>query len=122
MRNLNELNGYRVRTEEARRFFAGYGDHEAGLFIVAYPRTGVALKVIASTERGWDHVSVSLPNRCPNWLEMEHIKRMFFREEETAMQIHVPPAEHISLHPFCLHLWRPLNCDIPRPPNDLVGG
>lgn len=102
-------------------FYGSYGDHETGVFHIPHPRTGVTLKVIASAGLGWDHVSVSLPNRCPNWPEMEHVKRSFFLPHETAMQLHVPPSDHISFHPFCLHLWRPQNLDIPRPPSDLVG-
>jgi hypothetical protein len=29
------------------------------------------LRVIASDGEGWDHVSVSLPDRCPTWEEMK---------------------------------------------------
>jgi hypothetical protein len=67
-----------------------------------------------------NHVSVSLPNRCPNWTEMEHVKRQFFRDDEVAMQLHVPPSDHINLYPNCLHLWRPHNVAIPRPPSFMV--
>jgi len=68
------------------------------------------MRVMASAGMGWDHVSISRQNRCPNWPEMEHIKRLFFRDDETAMQLHVPPSDHISIHPYCLHLWRPHWC------------
>jgi hypothetical protein len=51
---------------------------------------------------------VSRRNRCPNWTEMEHVKRMFFGDNETAM------------HPWCLHLWRPQQAEIPRPPGIMV--
>jgi len=69
----------------------------------------------------WDHVSVSLSNRCPTWDEMDFIKRLFFKPEETAFQLHVPDDRHISNHPYCLHLWRPVHLEIPRPPDILVG-
>jgi hypothetical protein len=121
MRNLYELDEYRDRSRRVIEFYGNAGDNETGVFDIPYPRTGVRLKVVASAGLGWDHVSVSLPNRCPNWPEMEHIKRMFFRSDETAMQLHVPPTDHISFHPYCLHLWRPQHLDIPRPPNELVG-
>jgi hypothetical protein len=65
------------------------------------------LRIIASWTGGWDHVSVSLPNRCPTWEEMEKVKRAFFKETEYAMQLHVPPSEHRNYHPYCLHIWRP---------------
>jgi hypothetical protein len=79
------------------------------------------LRVIATAGEGWDHVSVSRANRCPNWPEMEQIKRLFFATVETAMQLHVPPSDHISVHPYCLHLWRPHDVEIPRPPSWMVG-
>jgi hypothetical protein len=69
----------------------------------------------------WDHVSVSLPDRCPTWDEMEFIKRLFFKRDETAFQLHVPTRRHISNHDFCLHIWRHVSREIPTPPDDLVG-
>ena len=79
------------------------------------------LRIIASWTEGWDHVSVSLPDRCPTWEEMERVKRYFFHSSEVAMQLHVGEANHISLHNFCLHIWRPQNATIPLPPPILVG-
>lgn len=37
--------------------------------------------VIASDQMGWEHVSVSLPVRCPTWEEMCFIKSLFWDEE-----------------------------------------
>lgn len=65
------------------------------------------LRVIVSAGQGWDHVSVSLPNRCPTWEEMDFVKNLFFKEDEVAMQLHVNGKTKINLHPYCLHLWRP---------------
>ena len=79
------------------------------------------MRVLATVGDGWDHVSVSRKTRCPNWPEMESVKRLFFFDRETVMQLHVPVAEHISYHDFCLHLWRPLESEIPRPPGWMVG-
>lgn len=79
------------------------------------------LRVIATRTGGWDHVSVSREDRCPDWHELEYIKRMFFWQHETAMQLHVPPADHINNSEFCLHLWRSQTLPIPRPPNEMVG-
>jgi hypothetical protein len=52
---------------------------------------------------------------------MEWVKRCFFYPHETCIQLHVPEAEHINKHPYCLHIWRPQVGVIPRPPNFLVG-
>ena len=94
---------------------------DGGAFEVPHLRTAVVLRVIASVGAGWDHVSVSLPRRCPNWEEMSFVKGMFFQDDETAMQLHVPLSQHINHHPYCLHLWRPHQFEIPRPPFWMVG-
>lgn len=75
----------------------------------------------AYEEFRWDHVSASCKNRCPSWAEMCAIKEMFFHDHETVMQLHVPRKDWISNHPYCLHLWRPADVEIPRPPSDMVG-
>lgn len=120
MRNLRLLDLYRDTSPAIRAAYGWAGDETCGAFFI--PFEGRSLRVIASTGAGWDHVSVSLPGRCPNWREMEHVKRTFFRDDETAMQLHVPPTDHINCHPFCLHLWRPNDGrEIPRPPALMVG-
>lgn len=120
MRNLNLLACYRRADAAVIAHFGWAGDETTGAFEVPSPVDRAPLMVIASSGEGWDHVSVSRVNRCPNWQEMEHIKRLFFRDEETAMQLHLPPKDHISVHPYCLHLWRPHAIDIPRPPEWMV--
>lgn len=70
----------------------------------------------------WEHVSVSVSgaNRCPTWGEMDAVKRLFWADDETVMQLHVPRAEHRNLHEYTLHLWRPKDAEIPRPPSWMV--
>lgn len=90
-----------------------------GAFIIT--DDGLELKILASAGGGWDHVSVSCRDRCPTWTEMEYAKRLFFKDDETAMQLHVPPAKHINRHPFCLHIWRPRGLrKIPMPPANMA--
>ena len=120
MRNLRALDQYRYTGEDVIRHYGSIGDSENGVFVLRSSVDGAAMLVVASSGSGWDHVSVSRTNRCPNWPEMEQIKRLFFEDTETAMQLHVPPAEHRNCHPFCLHLWRPLDQEIPRPPSIFV--
>jgi hypothetical protein len=114
MRNLHSLNEHRVM------LYNDLGDQGNGAFLITHPATGVKLKCIAGSEFGWDHISVSLPNRCPNWAEMEFIKRKFFEDDEIAMQLHVGVKDHISMHPYVLHLWRPQHQLIPLPPKEFV--
>ena len=76
--------------------------------------------VQASIGGGWDHVSISIGHRCPNWFEMQFIKNMFFEDSDIVMQLHVPESDHINLHHYCLHLWKPQNDKIPLPPIYMV--
>src|SRR6476661_6327136 len=106
MRNLYLLDAYRLKSAAVLRIFGHFGNDEAGAFMV--PFEGKIFKVIAVSGEGWDHVSVSLPDRTPTWQEMEHIKRLFFKDDEWAYQLHAPPSKHINIHPHVLHIWRPL--------------
>ena len=123
MRNLRdaEIDRYRITHPARLQWFGGWGgDETCGAFEVRSERSGHMLRVLASSDGAWDHVSVSRRNRPPNWTEMDHVKRLFFKADETVMQLHVPRADHINAHPNCLHLWRPQGQAIPRPPNWMV--
>lgn len=97
-----------------------------GAFFIEGP-CAKQLKIIASSPEGdeaafnWEHVSVSTRGRVPLWAEMEFIKRLFFEDHETCFQLHVPVTQHINVHEFCLHIWRPTDRDIPLPPSIMVG-
>ena len=119
MRNLNALNAHRLKGA-AISHYGWAGDETCGAFAFPSPTDGQPLRVIASSGEGWDHVSVSREKRCPNWPEMEFIKRRFFQDGEMSMQLHVPITKHISVHPNCLHLWRPQKEQIPLPPEWMV--
>jgi hypothetical protein len=79
------------------------------------------LRVVCSDKLGWEHVSVSRQDRCPLWEEMCAVKDLFWDHEDMVMQLHPPKSSWISNHPFCLHLWRPVDIEIPRPPDIFVG-
>lgn len=69
---------------------------------------------------GWEHVSVSLPHRCPTWAEMCKVKAMFWSPEDAVMQLHPPRSSYVDVHPHCLHLWRPTEQAILLPPRVMV--
>ena len=115
MKNLHTLDRYR-RVDLERRVAGTGGGALAGIFEVPSVIDRQPLRIVASATDGWDHVSVSRRTRCPNWTEMEQIKRLFFEDHEMAMQLHVPVAEHLNCHPYCLHIWRPHDQAIPKPP------
>jgi hypothetical protein len=91
-----------------------------GAFLIPIPAGGM-LQVIASDQRGWEHVSVSLPTRCPTWTEMCAIKDMLWDEDDCVVQYHPSKADYVNKHPFCLHLWRPTDETLPKPPTWMVG-
>jgi hypothetical protein len=90
-----------------------------GIYLVVYKLS--RLRVIASDGGDWEHVSVSLPTRCPTWDEMCFIKNLFWDEEDTVIQYHPSKKNYVNNHPYCLHLWRPTNLIIPTPPTIFVG-
>src|ERR1700746_3549334 len=121
MRFKPELESYRIR----EGYFASRTGEDFGTFLVPGPK-GATLRIIASSGDpssavDWEHVSVSLPNRCPNWPEMCFVKDLFWGDEETVMQLHPPKSKWINNHEFCLHLWRPITETIPLPPDITVG-
>jgi hypothetical protein len=123
LRDLTQLNHYRVQLPPSIAALwrvPDMGNAICGAFVVRSRIEPKALRILASNGDGWDHVSVSLVSRCPRWAEMEQVKRMFFLPDEVAMQLHVPASDHISVHPYCLHLWRPHEGAIPLPPPAMV--
>jgi len=121
MRNLHLLDMYRDTGRDVITYYGSSGDETCGAFLIPSPVDHAAMRVIASSGEDWDHVSVSRAKRPPNWTEMAYVKGLFFNDDETAMQLHVPLSDHINVHPNCLHLWRPHNVEIPRPPALMVG-
>lgn len=126
LRNLDTLNEYRILSGPVIDNWGGWrGDDTCGAFRITYRPKGKALskllRVIVSGAEGWDHVSVSLHDRCPTWDEMEYIKRLFFEDDAVCMQLHVAVSNHISHHPYCLHIWHPHADNIPLPPSIFVG-
>lgn len=121
MKDLHTLDKYRVRGSEVH-FFGAPGDSGNGCFKVFV--RGRSFYVIASNGGGWEHVSISPGSdrrkSCPTWDEMCAIKDMFFRPDECVVQYHPAATDYINLHPYCLHLWRPVEGTFPTPPKEFV--
>lgn len=90
-----------------------------GFFVVPYKME--ILRVVASNEEGWEHVSVSLRHRCPTWEEMCYIKNLFWEEDVAVVQFHPKKSDYINHHQFCLHMWKQIGVNWVSPPKDLVG-
>lgn len=117
---MNEkLEKYRVK---AGGFTTMEGDNK-GLFFVPSKVGQQPLKVLCSPlgEGEWEHVSVSMPNRCPTWSEMTKIKNLFWGEDVTVVQYHPKKDEYVNNHKYCLHMWKKTNEEMELPPSMLVG-
>jgi hypothetical protein len=121
VRDLHELDHWRITDAKALTHVDGWpGDETCGSFVIQSRVDGADMVVVASNGSGWDHVSVSRKNRVPNWAEMSQIHRQFFKDNEVAMQLHLPVDLHIDIHKFVLHLWRSHTQVIELPPRIFV--
>ena len=80
----------------------------------------IKFAVQADAQTEWEHVSVSLPDRCPTWDEMCFIKDLFWNSDECVVQYHPPKSDYVNVAKNCLHLWKYAG-PMPRPPKIYVG-
>ena len=119
---------FRVPNEYRLRKHPTYGSTEEdgnnGVFII--PKDGYEIFVIASDggldeNEKWEHVSVSINRqRCPSWEQMCFIKNLFWEEEDCVLQYHPAKKDYVNMHPYVLHLWRPVGKEIAMPPKVMV--
>lgn len=102
---------YGVMKSESR-----YGNNGTFVITLTNGDRNYIVKVIASDEDGWEHVSVSHKTLIPKWSWMCLVKNLFWDENDTVMQLYPPEGERIDDPPYCLHLWRPIDSTIPIPP------
>lgn len=55
------------------------------------------------------------PKRCPTWDEMCLVKGLLWDAEEEVIQFYPKKSNYANAHPFCRHLWRPVNGDLNLP-------
>lgn len=126
MRDLRTFDKYRMSPIETAHIETKHPERE-GMFIIPSIVDRQRLIILATSGHEWDHISVSRDDRIPLWIEMEQIKRIFFHPEECVMQLHPPDADYVTGRwpgqraLFVLHLWKPHNYEIPRPPKWMVG-
>ena len=96
-------------------------DGGMGFVILKGHTVNGAATAVWSNGGGWDHVSISYPDRTPTWDEMKRAKEIFFEGFEAAIEIHPPQSEYVNAHDHCLHIWRPQKETLPLPPYWMVG-
>ncbi len=102
---------------------ARYGNN--GAFLIRCPETKRSLLVIVSDQGGWEHASVSImasepADQTPSWNEMVYVKNFFWEPAECVVQYHPPKNEYVNIYPGALHLWKPIDQEIPMPPLEFV--
>lgn len=80
-----------------------------------------ALHFIFSWGCGFEHLSVSTPVKTPTWEQMCKMKEIFWKDDEVCMQLHPKKSEYVDNMSYCLHIWRPIEKEIPTPPSIMVG-
>lgn len=86
--------------------------------------TRVKLNFIMSWGAGWEHCSVSITDRykrTPSWEQMCFIKNSFWNEDECCVEYHPAKKDYVNNHEYCLHIWKPIDQEIPTPPSLMVG-
>lgn len=79
------------------------------------------LNFIFSYQMGWEHLSVSMPNKTPSWEQMCMMKDIFWGEDECCVEYHPRKEDYVNNHEHCLHIWKPTEEYLPTPPSILVG-
>jgi hypothetical protein len=117
---------YRLRNHPFLGSDVSYGNN--GFFVIPHFRVNnYELRCQISDGEGWEHVSVTVAplkkeaTRCPTWEEMCHVKDVFFDKDEVVIQFHPAESNYVSMHHFCLHLWKPTNYELPTPNPLMVG-
>lgn len=85
--------------------FVQYRDKDFMLFTIY--DTESLLGVLLSTVGGWDHVVASVVGKTPTYQQMKFVKRLCFRDDEWAYEVHPAVDDYVSIHHNALHIWRP---------------
>jgi hypothetical protein len=70
---------------------------------------------------GWEHLSISFSDETPSWDFTQEMKELFWKDDEVCYQLHPTKDNYINNDEHCLHLWKPIDEEIPLPPPILVG-
>jgi len=122
MSNWKYLNEHRVSPRQDPTFGTPASAGFNGLFCIMV--NGLRVKCIASDGLGWKHVSVSVEGKVaapPSWSVMCQVKDLFWEPGDWVVQFHPGASDYVNFHPGVLHLWQPLNAELPKPDSMMVG-
>lgn len=117
LEKLLKANRWRIRKGKAASEDV---DGWNGCFLV--PLDGELYHVMIGDGMGWKHLSVTNAQRkvLPTWGAMARLKDLFYGDDEWACQFFPAKDDYINDHPFCLHIWMPLDEPLPHPSIALV--
>lgn len=72
--------------------------------------------------KGWEHLCVSgNNNKVPSWDVMCATKDIFWEDEECCIEYHPRKSQYVNNHEGCLHIWKPIDVELPEPDPFLLG-
>ncbi len=125
------INKYRITTGQMATKPEDIG---FGMFIIPHGKK----VLVISTSDGldddgniyipWEHVSVhgryTRRNKkikvTPTWEDMCFVKDLFWDKDEVVVQYHPAEEDYVNVHEHCLHLWKPIQAEMPTPPKICV--
>jgi hypothetical protein len=127
--NTDHIEDFRNTTHPDYKSDKTYGMN--GFFVIPISERDIAMVIASSGDleaMPWEHVSVrigekhnkKLKERIATWEEMCLVREIFWGDDECVMQLHPPLKDYVNVHPFVLHLWKPLHVGIPQPPTIAV--
>jgi len=72
---------------------------------------GICLEVESIDGSLWLHVSISRADEIPSYADLTEVKRVLLGPHRKAIMVLPAEAEHYNLHPYCLHLYSPIDSD-----------
>ncbi len=87
------------------------------------PVTQRVYSIILSWGGGWEHFSITpvKNDKTPTWEFMCKMKEYFFKDDEACVEYHPKKEDYVDQLHHCLHIWRPIDQELPCPPAIFVG-
>jgi len=63
----------------------------------------------------WIHASIAHRDHMPTYEELVLLHKAVWQGRGYAFQVFAPPASHVNIHPYALHLWGRLDGTNPLP-------
>ena len=120
MKNIKEI--FNNKRFNFQRFLRNKDETLFNLAGTCYePASGKSLFFKFTRSFGWEHLSVSLARKCPTWEQMCFMKDQFWNDDEVCYQLHPKKEDYVNNCEYCLHIWKPIDQEIPTPPRIMVG-